>query len=328
MADAATTGGRARLGIVAIGRNEGERLARCLRSIPAGVPVVYVDSASTDGSITLAQAAGAIVLPLDLALPFTAARARAEGVALLRARVPDLDLVMFVDGDCELEAGWLATAAAWLTDHPDMAAVCGRRRERFPEASLYNHVADWEWNTPVGEATSCGGDALMRLTAYAAVGGFDPTMIAGEEPELCSRLRTAGWRIMRLDVPMTIHDASMLRFAQWWRRAIRGGFGYAQAWRVTRRRGGSGLYGADLRRMLVWAVGVPLGCVALGALVHPALVLLWPALIAVQLLRWRARVGVGHAALAAVGHFAVLAGALRYAWRSARGGAGGTLVYK
>ena len=313
----------AEVAVVAIGRNEGERLVRCLASLK-GVPVVYVDSASTDGSVAVAQAAGAIVLPLDMARPFTAARARAEGVALVRERLPATELVMFVDGDCELEPGWLATATAWLAAHPDYAAACGRRRERFPDASLYNHVADWEWDTPVGEAASCGGDALMRLSAYEQVGGFDARMIAGEEPELCSRLRAAGWRIMRLDAPMTIHDAAMLRFGQWWKRAIRGGFGYAQAWRAT----GGKLYGSDLRRMLVWAVLVPLACIATALLIHPALLLVWPLLIAVQLLRWRKRVGVGHAALAAVGHFAVLAGALRYAWRSARGSAGGTLVYK
>lgn len=316
----------AELAVIAIGRNEGERLVRCLRSIAPGVPVVYVDSASTDGSVGVAHAAGAIVLPLDLARPFTAARARAEGIDLVCARLPRTELVMFVDGDCELEPGWLATASAYLAAHPDVAAVCGRRRERFPEASPYNAIADWEWDTPVGEAQSCGGDALMRLGAYAAAGGFDPAMIAGEEPELCSRLRAGGWRIMRLDAPMTIHDAAMFRFGQWWKRAVRGGFGYAQAWRATRHR--DALYRSDLRRMLVWAVLVPVACIAAALLIHSALILVWPALIAMQLLRWRKRVGVRHAALAAVGHFAVLAGATRYAWRAARGSAGGTLVYK
>ena len=39
------------LGIVTIGRNEGERLRRCLSSVVGrGMPVVYVDSDSTDGS--------------------------------------------------------------------------------------------------------------------------------------------------------------------------------------------------------------------------------------------------------------------------------------
>ncbi|MHA6723781.1 glycosyltransferase [Sphingomonas sp. RS2018] len=312
------------LGIVAIGRNEGGRLKRCLASIPAGIPVVYVDSDSTDGSVAAATAAGAIVLPLDLARPFTAARARAEGVALLQQRFPATRHVMFVDGDCELEAGWLDTATAYLAANPAMAAVCGRRRERFPEASFYNHVADWEWDTPAGEAASCGGDAMMRLDAYDAVGGFDPKMIAGEEPELCSRLRAAGWRIMRLDAPMTIHDAAILHFGQWWKRAVRGGFGYAQAWRAT----DGALYASDLTRMIVWAIVMPLLSIAAALLIHPIFLLVWPGLIAVQLWRLNRSVGWRHGGLAAIAHYAVLIGATRYAWRLSRGRTGGTLVYK
>lgn len=316
------------VGVVAIGRNEGERLKRCLASIGSDVAVVYVDSASTDGSVAVAQAAGATVVALDMARPFTAARARAEGFGRLHDSHPDLASVMFLDGDCELESGWLATAADFLDAHPDFAVVCGRRRERFPDASFYNHVADWEWDTPPGEAEACGGDALMRVAAYIATGGFDATMIAGEEPEFCSRLRSAGWRIMRLDAPMTIHDAAILRFGQWWRRAVRGGFGYAQAWHVTRRRGATPLYRRDLTRMVVWAVVVPLASVAAAVLIHPALILAWPALLAAQLTRLRPMVGWRHAALAATAHYAVLGGAARYAWRLLRGRTGGTLEYK
>ena len=149
----------ARVGIVAIGRNEGERLVRCLASMPPGVPVVYVDSASTDGSPEAARSAGAIVLALDMAKPFTAARARAEGVAMLFDRFPDTTFVMFIDGDCEMESGWLATAGEFLNAHPDFATVCGRRRERHPEASFYNRLADFEWDTPVGEAAAQAGKA-------------------------------------------------------------------------------------------------------------------------------------------------------------------------
>lgn len=316
------------IGVVAIGRNEGERLQRCLASIARGVPVVYVDSASTDGSPAVAAAAGAIVHALDLARPFTAARARAEGADILFDRFPDIAFVLFLDGDCELEPGWLATAGDFLTTNPDFAAVCGRRRERHPEASFYNALADYEWTTPAGEADACGGDAMMRVAAYRAVGGFDPAMIAGEEPELCSRLRAARWRIMRLAVPMTIHDAATFRFGQWWRRGVRSGFGYAQAWRATRARGPAALYRRELVRATAWAGVLPLVSVTAAVFVHPAAILLWPALNVLQLLRWRARVGLRHAALAAVAHFAELAGALRYAWRALRGDAGGTLIYK
>jgi hypothetical protein len=71
-----------------------------------------------------------------------------------------MQLVQFVDGDCEVDATWLATAQAFLEQHPAVAVVCGRR-ERFPQRSVYNLL--WpEWDTPVGEAKACGGDALMR----------------------------------------------------------------------------------------------------------------------------------------------------------------------
>lgn len=318
------------IGAVAIGRNEGERLLRCLNSLSELTGrLVYVDSASTDGSAAAARTLGAEVVMLDMMRPFTAARARAEGFARLESLAPGLEYVMFVDGDCEVERGWLEAATGFLDDHPDFAVACGRRRERSPDASRYNALADREWNTPAGEAAACGGDAAMRCAALREVGGFDPAMIAGEEPELCRRLRAASWRIMRLDVPMTIHDAAMTRLGQWWRRAIRSGFGYAQAWHRTRGRGSEApLYRRELARALTWAGLIPLGAVALALLFHPALLLLWPLAAVAQYLRMTRRDGQAAAALAIVGKYAELAGALRYFLRALRGSAGGTIDYK
>ncbi|MGB7409130.1 MAG: glycosyltransferase, partial [Pontixanthobacter sp.] len=219
-----------KIGLVAIGRNEGERLQRCLRSIPQGIAVVYVDSASTDDSVAFARSMGADVVSLDLDKPFTAARARNEGYARLADTKPTLQFVQFVDGDCEVEAEWFGAAIEALIKHDEVAAVCGRRRERFPDASFYNRMCDDEWNTPVGYADACGGDALLRRSAFEQVDGYDGAMVAGEEPEMCSRLRAADWRILRIDAPMTIHDADMHHPRQWWLRAIRSGFGYAQVW--------------------------------------------------------------------------------------------------
>lgn len=321
--------GRSAVGVVAIGRNEGERLVRCLRSLQdSGCPVVYVDSASTDGSVEAARGLGASVVTLDMARPFTAARARAEGVAALEAAHPALEYVFFLDGDCEVEPGFFEEALAFLAANPDYAVAAGRRRERFPKASLYNRMIDREWATPVGEAMACGGDALYRLEAYRAAGGFDPGMLAGEEPELCARLRAGGWRVMRLDVPMTVHDAAMHSMAQWWRRAIRSGMGYAQAWAATRRIAPPGLYRRELVRALVWAGALPVVSVALAATVHPALLLVWPVLTGLQALRVGRREGGFAAWLAAAGKYAELTGVLRYCLRAIRGEAGNTVNYK
>lgn len=317
-----------RSGIVAIGRNEGERLKRCLCSIPNGVPIVYVDSASTDDSAAFAESVGAHVVALDMRLPFSAARARNEGFDALLAAHPDLDFVQFIDGDCELEAGWIASAEQFLLSHPEFGATCGRRRERFPDASFYNRMCDDEWNTPVGEADACGGDAVMRTDAFREAGGYDPAIIAGEEPELCQRMRTRGWRIWRLDAPMTIHDADMHHVRQWWMRAVRSGFGYAQVWQKTGQNGGGRLYARQLVSALVWTLGVLALAVGLGLIFGPVALVTAPLIWGMQLARLGRRDGARKAGYLLLGKFAETIGILRFAATKIAGGRQGAIFYK
>lgn len=215
-------------GVVVIGRNEGDRLRVCLESIQGAEHKVYVDSGSTDGSQLLARQMGVEVVELPTPPNFTAARARNAGLERLLELDPLLELVQMVDGDCELAPHWLERASAAVAGEERIAAVFGRRRERFPDASVYNMLCDDEWNVPVGEARSCGGDAMFRVRALREAGGYSPTLIAGEEPDLCLRMRQSGWRILRIDSEMTVHDANISRFSQWWKRAQRGGHAFAE----------------------------------------------------------------------------------------------------
>lgn len=217
------------LGIVIVGRNEGERLIRCLDSVlGSGHPVIYVDSGSTDGSLELARQRCGVVVELDPSSPFTAGRGRNEGFQKLLALQPNLELVQFVDGDCEVVAGWLDQGEQALRANPNVAALCGRVRELNRERSVYNRLCDLEWDQPAGETRACGGNAMMRVAAFRESGGFNTHLIAGEEPELCVRLRQRGWKIVRLAADMVRHDAAMIRFGQWWRRALRAGWAYAE----------------------------------------------------------------------------------------------------
>ncbi len=303
------------VGAIAIGRNEGARLIRCLASLSeAGAgPIVYVDSGSTDGSVEAAKAAGAHVLELDLTIPFTAARARNEGLAQLEQINPEGTLVQFVDGDCELREGWLEAARSALSTADDIAVVCGRRRERFPEETMWNRLIDGEWDTPVGEAASCGGDALMRRAALRDVGGYRNDLIAGEEPEMCFRMRAKGWRILRIDAEMTWHDAAMTRFGQWWKRNKRAGHAFAE---------NATLHGkseerfriAQTRSVLIWGALIP-GLAVLGALlVSPWAILLLLAL-PLQALRMAARgMALDRAWFITIGKLAEAQGALGFFW--------------
>jgi GT2 family glycosyltransferase len=257
---------------VVIGRNEGARLVRCLKSLPHGAGItVYVDSGSTDGSVDAARALGAHVVALDTSKPFTAARARNAGFECLETLMPGIEFVQFVDGDCEVAAGWIEAAVAFLEANPDVAVVCGRRRERHPEASLYNALCDTEWNTPVGQAPACGGDSLIRAKAFDEAGGFRSSLIAGEEPELCVRLRQRGWKIWRLDAEMTLHDAAMTRFREWWRRNVRAGYGFAEVSRLHRH-SPHGIWKRETRRAFLWGGIVPV-LIVLAALAYPAALL-------------------------------------------------------
>lgn len=218
------------VGFVIIGRNEGPRLASSIDSVLREADLaVYVDSGSTDDSVMLARSRGLPVVELDAAAPFTAARARNAGFAWLTRNHRDLEFVHFIDGDCELVAGWLDRALDEIRSDPGLAAVCGRRRERDPGASPYNRLCDHEWNTPVGLRETCGGDALFRSAPLRDVGGFREDLIAGEEPDLCHRIRRRGWLICRIDAEMTVHDAAMTRFSQWWQRNRRSGYATAEA---------------------------------------------------------------------------------------------------
>lgn len=296
---------------VVIGRNEGDRLLRCLAALEGRAAlVIYVDSGSTDGSVEAARKTGAEVVELDLSVPFTAARARNAGVS----RVPaDIPFIQFLDGDCEMDADWITVALDVLRGEARVAVACGRRRERHPDASLWNRLVDAEWNTPIGEANACGGDALIRRAALNDVGGYREDLIAGEEPEMCYRMRLGGWRILRIDAEMTLHDAAMNRFGQWWQRCRRAGHAYTEG--ALLHGGAPERYNvAETRRALLWGAGLPI-VVLLGTVTISVwcllLLLAWP----VQVLRLARKMPFEQAVFLTLGKIPEAQGAMGALWQ-------------
>lgn len=260
------------IGFVAIGRNEGDRLKTALIAIQKlcpGAPVVYVDSGSSDNSVAFARSLAMEVVELDLSIPFTAARARNAGFHALLTQHPELRYVQFMDGDCELQPGWVETAIAALAGDDKTGIVSGRRAEKFPQASIYNTLMDIEWNTPVGETRAVLGDMCLKVALFKQIGGFSEDIIAAEDDDLCIRARRAGYKIFRLDAVMSKHDANIMQLSQWFRRVKRAGHGFANI-NALHGQAPDYYFRKELRSVMFWGALVP-GAFVFFLLVKPAL---------------------------------------------------------
>ena len=250
-----------KIGLVVIGRNEGQRLLLSLQSMQSShCPIIYVDSGSSDNSVEIAKPLVNCVHQLDSATPFSAARARNEGCQHLTTLFPSLQYIQFVDGDCVIDEGWLTAAQAAIEQDEKRAAVIGHLQELNPDASIYNRMCAMEWRSPAGELTNfgaLGGISMIRADVFKQLGGFKANVIAGEDSEFGVRLSLAGYKVVKIDHIMAVHDANISTFQQWWKRAVRGGHAIGQR---------ADLNGATIAKdcvkerksTLVWGVFLPI----------------------------------------------------------------------
>lgn len=250
------------VGIVIIGRNEGERLVLCLESIiKHNVPCVYVDSQSSDSSVQESKKRGVTTVVLDTSEPINASRARNTGFKTLMVENPNLEYVHFIDADCELAETWLDDALSVLEQKLQVAIVSGRLREKHRADSVYMRLCDIDWYVKPGEVERCGGIFTVRKDVFEELTGFDTSLIAGADPEFCFRLHNKGWKILSLDAEMGTHDSAMTHFSQWWNRCVKVGFGYANGAKW-------GGWKKQYRSSFVWGAILPIG-ILIGMLFIP-----------------------------------------------------------
>jgi GT2 family glycosyltransferase len=316
------------IGVVIIGRNEGERLMGAidalLRAGAAKDTIVYVDSGSTDGSIENAKARGIHALPTDA--PHTAAKGRNAGARFLIEKHPGLFAIQFVDGDCEYFPAWLQVASTLLRNDDGVVAVTGLIRERRPDASVYNLLIDVEWTGVVGDVDVFAGNVMLRADAYAATTGYNEDLIAGEDPEFSIRVRkTSGKRIARIDEPMCLHDVEMTKLSQWWRRNLRAGHAFAQ---VNRLHGEAPLsfWKKETRSNWLWGAVLP---VAAPVLVPPAYAtLFWRIYSDARRRGMSAETARAYAFFTTLGKVPQALGQMKYWWNTLRGEKSTLIEYK
>jgi GT2 family glycosyltransferase len=265
-------------GIVVIGRNEGQRLSDSLIAAKYyGLPFVYVDSQSSDGSVEIAHNLNVDVVILDTSTLINASRGRNEGVAYLLERNPNLSYIHFIDGDTVFDPLWCKTALNILENNSEIAVVCGVLREKNRHHSLYAKLLGIEWRLMTQSNGKCGGNATIRLSALQLVNGYDETLIAGADPDLYRRLKEKNFYVKTTEIEMGEHDGGMTSFSQWWTRCKRSGYAFADARSCSKSNRG-------VKNTLLWGLALPISILISVFLLGPVGIIII-SLYVVQIIR-------------------------------------------
>ena len=209
--------------------NEEANIARgiesALRAVDVcGGEVVLADSASTDRTVEVAKR-----YPIRIAR-LTNPAERCCGVGpQLGFEASRCDFIYILDGDMEMDAMFLPKALAYLAREPQVAGVGGYVEEmRIANVEFESRVKrQLRSLSDKPKAVDClGGGGVYRRPALEAVGYMsDRNLHAFEEYDLGARLRSRGWRLVRLPDQAARHwsyDLSSMKML--WHRLRSGSF--------------------------------------------------------------------------------------------------------
>jgi N-acetylglucosaminyl-diphospho-decaprenol L-rhamnosyltransferase len=213
------------LTVVIVNYNAGEFLNRCLSSVTAAggdiaVDVVVVDNASRDGSVVAAARAHPGIRLIENSDNRGFAAAANQGIS-----ATDAPFVFLLNPDAEITGGTLAAlvkvarersragAVGCLVRNPDgTIQPSARRVPRLFEALMHAFLgpslpgnrwsrsytmAGWDRSTEREVEWISGSAMLLRRQALDDVGAFDEGyFMYVEDVDLCTRLRSAGWKVL------------------------------------------------------------------------------------------------------------------------------------
>lgn len=193
--------------VVLISKNQVWNIARLIESVLKEAAcnllgeILLVDSASTDETVETASRYPIRVLRLWPDQRLTAAAGRYVGYQHTSGAY-----VLFLDGDMELCQGWLEKALQVMKNAADVAVVTSQVIDLPKVAAFHAKPPLKEKDTAVGrEVAYGGGAALYRRAVLEEVGTFNPYLYSDEEPDLCIRIRHAGYRVIQLEYPIAYH---------------------------------------------------------------------------------------------------------------------------
>ncbi|MBL8888597.1 MAG: glycosyltransferase [Planctomycetaceae bacterium] len=198
------------LTVVLIGRNEEQFIGGAIESVLAaksripGLEVIFVDSASTDRSIEVAQQHPIRILQLRKNWPLCVAAGRYIGYLHSHGKY-----IFFQDGDSNVNADWLVEAVEFMESHPEFGGIAGVLDEEYVDAAGVHsggvpNVFQQDLSKDIIEIKHLGGIALYRREAMVVAGPVNPHLPTAEDHELCMRIRNAGYKLARIKGRMAV----------------------------------------------------------------------------------------------------------------------------
>ena len=176
-------------------KNSASRLQRLLATLVANdyprelIEILVVDNESTDASAQVAMDGGATVV-----------RSSARSVAAVRnsaARDAHGSILAFIDADHEINREWIRTAVDVLSAGGVGAAGAPYLTEPSPTWVQRHYDAMRSRVVAREEVQWLGsGNLAIKKSVFDAIGGFDASLTACEDVDLCNRVRLAGHGIV------------------------------------------------------------------------------------------------------------------------------------
>jgi glycosyltransferase involved in cell wall biosynthesis len=197
-----------KISVVIIGRNEEQHIERSIRSVIKGTEqiknreIVYVDSASEDNTIQIAEQFPVKIVQLKPEWPLSPSAGRYIGYLNTSG-----DFIFFVDGDTVIYKSWLNTGIEFLEKNKNAAGIAGMVHELFVDRddNILGFMKNrYHQKNHISEVKLFGGISLFRRSVLDLVGPFNPFIVADEERELGLRIRKAGYKLVRISHPMAI----------------------------------------------------------------------------------------------------------------------------
>ena len=192
------------LSVCVIGRNEGQHLPACIKSLrqlaalEIDYETIFVDSASTDNSPLIAQSGFDQVLCLAQSPFLNAGAARNVGTQHAKG-----DWVLYLDGDMELAPEILADIGELIRSGQTDDGLCGFTENIYPDGSRdLNH---FRGNFEGSNCRMFGGAVLLPRLKVLEAGNWSCSLYAYEESELYSRLLRCGVNVRWYDHRMVEH---------------------------------------------------------------------------------------------------------------------------